>query len=230
MRCNICGGTTFSDMPKRPRVRCATCGSLERTRVAALYLTGSDRPQIGASVLHFAPERGLSKFLRQCSGKGYRALDIDPNRYEGLGVNSFDLCRDLHTLSPASADLIVHNHVLEHVECNYTAVLARLARALKPDGVMLFSVPILPGDFRDEVVSASLEQKLKRFGDSLHMRVFGSDVLHQTLGMVFKIPDHYDLTARFSEATLEDANIPSHHWRAFTGASVFRVTREDLLL
>jgi hypothetical protein len=228
MQCNICGGTVFLDMPKRPKVRCAACGSLERTRVAALYLTGPDRPRPGATILHFAPERGLSALLRQVGGSRYRAFDIDPDRYEGLDVERFDLCRDTDGLAAGSADLIVHNHVLEHLECNYTAVLVRLAKTLKPDGIMLFSVPILPGAFHDEVVDAPLPSKLARFGASLHMRVFGADVLQQTLGMVFRIPDRYDLTERFGEAVLAEANIPPHHWRAFTGASVFRVTRDDL--
>ncbi len=116
--------------------------------------------------------------------------------------------------------------MLEHLECNYTAVLVRLARTLKPDGVMLFSVPILPGDFTDEIVDAPLESKLARFGESLHVRRFGAAVLQQTLGMVFHIPERYDLTARFPEAQLREANIPQHHWHGYTGASIFRVTRE----
>lgn len=86
----------------------------------------------------------------------------------------------------------------------------------------------LPGAFHDEVVDAPLPSKLARFGASLHMRVFGADVLQQTLGMVFRIPDRYDLTERFGELVLAEANIPPHHWRAFTGASIFRVTRDDL--
>lgn len=228
MQCNICGGTVFSDMPKRPLARCEQCGSLERTRVAALYLLGADKPAPGSRVLHFAPERGLSRALHAAAGPGYRALDIDPDRYPGLGVEPFDLCRDLFTLAPRSVDLIVHNHVIEHLECNYTVVLARLARCLSDTGVMLFSMPILPGGYMDELIEAPLDAKRAHFGDALHVRRFGRDVLDRTLGMIFPVPDRYDLTARFSESELRDANIPSHHWRTFTGASIFRVTRNDL--
>jgi SAM-dependent methyltransferase len=230
MQCNICGGTTFSDMPKRPKVRCERCGSLERTRVTALYLNEQDRPQRGHHVLHFAPERGLVTLLRDCAGAGYRALDISPELYLHAPVERFDLCRDLDRLAPGSADLIVHNHVLEHVECNYSAVLARLAAALKPEGVMLFSVPILPGDFTDELTEADLVDKQARFGPALHVRRFGRDHLHRTLGMVVRLPARYDLPALFPEAQLRAANIPDHHWRDFTGASVFRVRRSDLLV
>lgn len=228
MRCNICGGTDFTDMPKRPKVRCAACGSLERTRVVALYLNGPDRPRPDARILHFAPERGLSARLRAATGAHYRALDIDPSRYPDLGVEPFNLCRDVFSLAEGSVDLIIHNHVLEHLECNYTVVLLRLARALTPTGLMLFSVPILPGDFSDEIIQASQDQKVSRFGESLHVRRFGSAVLPVTLGMLFHMPERYDLTQVFPEKQLTEANIPEHHWRAYTGASIFRVKRGDL--
>ena len=156
MRCNICGGTAFTDMPKRPSVRCAGCGSLERTRVAALHVTEHLRPAPGSRILHFAPERGLSAMLREIGGGHYRAVDIDPSRYPGLGVERFDLCTDVFDLARDHYDLIVHNHVLEHVECNYTAVLIRLAHALGDRGTMRFSLPILPGAPTDELIDAPL--------------------------------------------------------------------------
>lgn len=228
MQCNVCGGRNFVDMPKRPKVRCTACGSLERTRVAALYLNGVDRPRRGAAILHFAPERGISAMLRQTEDASYRAVDLNPELYPGLGVERFDLCRDVFDLPVAGYDLIVHNHVLEHLECNYSVVLLRLVKALKPGGIMLFSVPILPGEFTDVVGDATLAEKLSRFGDSLHMRVFGAAVLQRTLGMIVAIPERYDLVGRFPEAQLEDANIPRHHWQAYTGASIFRVGHGDL--
>lgn len=228
MQCNICGGTTFSDMPKRPRVRCVDCGSLERTRVAALHIArmGDLPPQ--AHILHFAPERGLSVMLRELGGENYRALDIDPSRYPGLDVERFDLCEDVFDLALEHYDLIVHNHVLEHIECNYSVVLIRLLRSLKPSGRMLFSMPILPGEFRDELIEASAEEKQERFGPMVHVRRFGTDRLQQTIGMIFRIPEQYDLRASFAEEELSDANIPRHHWSAYTGASVFRVGHADL--
>jgi hypothetical protein len=228
MRCNICGGTTFLDMPKRPAVRCADCGSLERTRVAALHLARYVALPPGARILHFAPERGLSRMLRGVGGANYRAVDIDPERYPGVGVERFDLCRDIFGLPRDAYDLIVHNHVLEHIECNYTIVLLRLTQALTAAGTMLFSVPILPGHFSDELIDLPLEAKRAHFGDMLHVRRFGTDFIQQTLGMIFPIPARYDLLASFSQSELEEANIPAHHWTQLTGASIFRVQRADL--
>ena len=179
MQCNICGGTDFTDMPKRPKVRCADCGSLERTRLTALYVGRHVDLPPDAHILHFAPERGLAAMLGELGGMNYRALDIDPARYPGLVVERFDLCRDVYNLPLNTFDLIVHNHVLEHVECNYSAVLIRLARSLAETGTMLFSVPIVPGEFRDELIDASWEQKQVRFGPMVHVRRFGTDFLQQ---------------------------------------------------
>lgn len=229
MRCNICGCARFTDMPKRPAVRCAECGSLERTRVAALHVRDLGLAS-GARILHFAPERGLHAVLRGIGGAHHRCLDIAPKRYPDLDVERFDLCRDVFALPPGSQDLIVHNHVLEHLECNYTAVLVRLARALAAGGTMLFSMPILPGPFTDELMDGTEAEKVARFGNMIHVRRFGADFLQQTIGMIFDIPAAYDLTRRFPEPVLAEANIPEHHWHRYTGASVFRVTAADLRL
>jgi phosphoglycolate phosphatase len=214
-------------MPKRPRVRCLGCGSLERTRVAGLHVEALGLPP-GSRILHFAPERGLHDVLRPIGGAGYRALDVEPQKYPFARPEAFDLCRDVFGLEEGSCDLIVHNHVLEHIECNYSAVLLRLLRALKPGGTMLFSMPILPGPFTDELMEGSVEQKREKFGDMLHVRRFGAGFIQQTIGMLFRVPERYDLTRVFAPAILREANVPEHHWQAFTGASVFRVTPDDL--
>ena len=228
MRCNICGGTEFSDMPGRPLARCVSCGGLERARVAALHIQHKLGLRPGARILHFAPERGLSALLRRIGGANYRACDIDPAKYPGLEVEPFDLCRDVFGLPQGHYDLILHNHVMEHIECNYTMVLLRLARALAPTGTMLFSLPIVDGPFRDELMAGSLADKAAHFGPMIHVRQMGRNFLQATLGMIFELPQRYDLRADFSEAQLTEANIPARHWRKYTGASVMRVTRANL--
>ena len=46
--------------------------------------------------------------------------------------------------------------------------------------------------------------------------------------MIFPVPADYDLRLSFSEDELAEANIPRHHWTAFTGATLFRVRKADL--
>lgn len=229
VRCNICGGHDFLDLPDRPNVRCAACGSLERARVCALHITRRLQPGPGAKVLHFAPERGLQTLLRSTVGvANYRALDVAPDNYPGLDVKSFDLCQDVFELEERSTDLIVMNHVLEHIECSYAAVLVRLARALTDNGALLFSVPIGGDDFWDHIVTGTADEKAARFGAFRHYRHFGRAFIGQTLGMLFDLPPQYDLTRTFTEQELVSANIRPHHWRKYTGASVFVIRRADL--
>ena len=184
MHCNICGGTAFSDMPGRPLARCVSCGGLERARVAALHIEHKLALKPDARILHFAPERGLSALLRRIGGENYRPCDIDPSKYPGLGVEPFDLCKDVFGLPSGHYDLIVHNHVMEHIECNYTVVLQALARALAPSGTMLFSLPIIDGPFRDELIAGTVEEKAAHFGPMLHVRQMGRAFLQDRKSVV----------------------------------------------
>lgn len=230
MRCNLCGSGTFVEVPGRGNVRCAACGSLERTRVTGLLIDAQVKPTAGARILHFAPELGLATKLSGIGGDNYRAVDIAPDSYSGLGVpvTRFDLCRDVFQLPRGGFDLIVHNHVLEHIECNYSVVLIRLLQALAPTGMMLFSTPLLDESFSDALIEGTRDEKRRRFGAALHVRQFGRPFLQQTLGMIFHLPPAYDLTGTIAPDVLEDANIARRHWRKWTGASVFCVGRRDL--
>lgn len=228
LRCNICGGESFLDMPGRPKVRCESCGSLERTRICAMRLQGDLKPKPGASVLHFAPERGLAAFLRALSQGAYRAVDIAPENYPGSGAEKFDLCRDVFDLPENAYDVIVLNHVLEHIECNYSAVLLRLARSLTDDGVMLFSVPVEGEEFRDNIALGTLEEKTARFGAFRHYRNFGRAFIGETLGMLFHMPADNDLTRYFTEDQLRTASIRPNHWHKVTGATLFAVRKRDI--
>lgn len=153
-----------------------------------------------------------------------------PPRYAHLGIDVelFDLCHDVFTLPRGRYDLIVHNHVLEHIECNYSVVLIRLAQSLSENGAMLFSVPIVGDDFTDAIVDASDEEKAARFGAFRHYRHFGRRFIAETLGMIFDMAPDYDLTRDFRPEVLREANIPEHHWHDFTGTSIFVVRRRDL--
>ncbi|GGH28104.1 hypothetical protein GCM10007036_37110 [Alsobacter metallidurans] len=228
MHCNLCGGDRFTDMPKRPQVRCASCGSLERTRLVGLHIQERIRPAAGSRILHFAPERGLAALLRPIGGDQYDAVDIEPEKYPGLGVRRFDLCADVFDLPRGHYDLIVHNHVLEHIRCSYSVPLIRLAQALAPGGVMLFTMPILPGPFTEELVDLPEAQMIERFGPMIHVRRFGDAFIPDTIGMIFRTPARYDVTERFSPERLREINLPERHWRAWTGSSVFEVRPDDL--
>ena len=116
--CPQCKGTEIIDFNGRTAVRCAKCKSLERTRVVYLFLERHVRPQPGWKVLHLAPEAVLSQHLYDLVGDGYEPADLDPARYAKrapIPVRQLDLCDGAAKLPSDHYDLVMHNHVLEHV-------------------------------------------------------------------------------------------------------------------
>jgi hypothetical protein len=107
MECNICGAIEFVDYKTRGAIRCAACGSIERTRVLALYLEKHVTLRPGLRVLHFAPERQLFPRIAKIVGETYHVRDIDVTRYakfkqNGVSVEAFDLCKDVESLPAAT--------------------------------------------------------------------------------------------------------------------------------
>lgn len=154
----------------RPDARCPDCGALERHRLVWLYLQhrlsffdGTPR-----RMLHLAPELALERPLRQVPG---------------LTRVTADLCRtDVMTrldvtrlpFPDDSFDVIYCSHVLEHVPDD-AAAMAELRRVLRPAGWGILQVPVLR-DVTDEDPSVvSPEERLRRFGQRDHVRVYGRD-------------------------------------------------------
>ena len=228
-RCNLCGSDAFRDMGNRKDAICTRCGSYERTRVMKLFLDSNPRVA-GASILHLAPERGLYSYLSEVAGD-YITGDIDLERYSHIpAIHKIDLC-DVKTYTGLGRfDFIIHSHVIEHVPCNYTAVLMNLHRLLKPDGIHMFAFPIYGSAYAEDLSDLSESEKERRFGQYDHCRKFSSIDLDRTLGAIFKLPETYDLRDRFPDAVLDAANIPEIARKGFSGHSIFRFSRSDLLL
>jgi phosphoglycolate phosphatase len=225
--CNLCGSTSFKDMRARVNMKCAECGSLERTRALALKLEAAGLPRTGDRVLHFAPEKGLARyFIERVGEENYRACDLEPKRYSFLDVERFDLCRDSSSLPADTYHLIVHLHVMEHIPCNYTAVLHHLHRSLHPDGVHAMCIPFLGGSFDDCWGDLPDEEREFRFGQHDHVRRFGREDIQSTLGMLFDIPDTYDLESQFGCNALKRHRIPEYASKGFTPNTIFFVRKQ----
>lgn len=232
-QCNVCGSEAFVDFRKRPAAQCGECGSLERTRVLMLHLQKLNLLSAGTKVLHFAPERGLATTIRRSVGEeNYTPVDINPKRYlrDVEGVKRFDLCKDSFSLKPQSFDVILHSHVMEHVPCNYGAVLVNLHRALTTRGFHICSIPILPGRYDETTARLDAQEAVRRFGQHDHVRRFGADDLSLSLGMIFWMPESYDLSACFHEAELTKAHVPKYAQRGFSPHSVFVFPKDGLRL
>lgn len=155
---------------------CPVCFATTRTRLVWYWLSREsgllDAP---LRVLHVAPDFGIHWQLLARKGLGYRAVDLDPTRYGYAG--SID-AGDLTALEEedGSVDLLIANHVLEHVEDEARA-LAEVRRVLRPGGTALLQVPIalkLDHTLEDPAVDTP-EARERRYGQADHVRLYGRD-------------------------------------------------------
>lgn len=232
--CNICGCSRFVDMAPnpasifvRPRAQCDGCHSLERHRLlyellrSRSYLNGARR------VLHIAPELGLARALCARFGDGYFACDIDPAKYPGLSVARVDLCDGLAEFSEQSFDIVIHNHVLEHIACDYKTILRQLDLLVAQGGVHAFTVPFMSGGFR-ESFSDSESDRLKNFGQTDHYRVFGTEDLSSTIAAVVKVPEAYDASLMVPPERLREIAVPENQWRGYNNNAVFFIEKSGV--
>ncbi|WP_340313338.1 HAD-IA family hydrolase [Rhizorhabdus argentea] len=231
-RCNICGSTEFVARQKRGYVQCAGCGSNERGRLLWMMLEKHDLLKPGLRVLHLAPERAFAERLHALYGDGYEPVDIDPTQYDfAPNIRKIDLVEDAAKLPSDHYDLIIHSHVMEHIPCNITAVLYHLHRSLKDHGKQICCIPVIrDGTSAEDLGRLTAEDAIARFGQDDHVRTFGGKDMQKTLGMLFALPDRYDLTRDIDEATLIRNVIPRINWRGWSPNSVLVIEKDDLLL
>lgn len=232
IECNICGGREFIEFKNRGKIRCSDCRSIERTRIFWMYLEKFAHLQNGMQVLHFAPENAVSEKIYKLVGNGYDALDLNPARYSFNGTRQFNLCEEVESLESDKYDLILHNHVLEHLPCNITAVLWHMHRSLKRDGLHMFSIPLTGGNYDEHLGNLEKQDAIARFGQHDHVRNFGQNDINKSLGMVFNIDSllKKTLAVRFPRSKLRCYNIPKNRWHTFNGATMFLLRKHHLKL
>lgn len=153
---------------------CPRCGSTDRDRHLKLYFlhTGIAERIAGARVLHFAPERALEPWLESLGATRYMRADLFPARH---GIERVDL-QDL-PFDAASFDIVIANHVLEHVTLLDSAT-AEIARVLRPGGVAILQTPWCAGLAAtvDDPTVVDPIARTQLFGQDDHVRLFGRDV------------------------------------------------------
>jgi SAM-dependent methyltransferase len=175
VECPCCGGRFRCFLPggpeRRPNARCPRCGSLERHRLVWLWLQrATDLLEARHRVLVVAPERFLQEALRARPNLDYLSIDLE----SPLAMRHMDVTR--LDLADASFDVVVCNHVLEHVSDD-RAAMRELLRVLRPTGWAVLQTPIdMSREISDEdpTVTDSSE-RLRRFGQADHVRTYGRD-------------------------------------------------------
>ena len=196
-QCNICGNnvdkfipyrggsSTISEFQKKLKIigsdvdnfSCPHCGCHDRERHLKLFieqtriLEGKQRIRI----LHFAPERSVLNLLTKFNPEIHILADLytsDP-RFEKINIEAIPY-------GNASFDLVIANHILEHVD-NPDLALSEINRVLKDDGFAILQTPysqLLENTFEDKAIDDS-ENRLFFYGQEDHARVFGRDIFRK---------------------------------------------------
>ena len=177
--CPVCGRSFRRLLPygyveQRENALCPSCLSLERHRLLWLWLQReTDLFRTMPRLLHVAPEVCLMRHLKP----RYRTC---PERYVTADLESplADLHFDVQSipLPDASFDVLLCNHLLEHVADDGRA-LREFYRILKPGGWGVLLCPVDYGraeTFEDDTVTDPGE-RTRLFGQYDHRRVYGRD-------------------------------------------------------
>lgn len=176
--CPVCGSHYRRFMPygyitSREDALCPHCLALERHRMIWLWLSEcSDLFESCPRLLHIAPEVSLMRhFKRLYRGtENYITADLE----SPLADMHFDVQHI--PLEDCSVDVVICNHLLEHVEDDRRA-MRELYRILRPGGWGIALVPedrSLPTTFEDDSITDPKE-RTHIFGQYDHRRIYGRD-------------------------------------------------------
>ena len=166
-----------------PDGQCPICGALDRVRLLYLYLLHKTdvfhKPQ---KILHVAPETRIGNRIRRVTGVDYLTADLNP---EGVMVKM-----DIMDIQypDNSFDVIICNHVLEHVADDQKA-MRELCRTLKPGGWAILQVPIslvLTKTYEDSSITTPVGRE-QAFGQGDHVRLYARDYRERLENAGFKV-------------------------------------------
>lgn len=154
---------------------CYKCESRDRERLLYAFIIKELDLSKDISILHIAPEPKLSKILLDRNFKEYICGDLFTGNYyypeHVKNINILSIPYENNYF-----DLIICNHVLEHIPEDAKA-MKEILRVLKPGGKAILQVPISKNNQKThEDFSISDPQKRKElFGQFDHVRIYGQD-------------------------------------------------------
>lgn len=181
--CNICGGDEYIDFNGRQKILCSSCKSLERHRLIrwTLEKLGYISTKQGIKrALHLAPEEMTHRYLVKSMGIGYICSDLMPEKYPHAQCLKLALPDGFNIFPDNYFDLILHNHVLEHIPGDYRDHLAQFLRILRPGGHMVFTLPGISRTTKTVQCGENLpsdDERIRLHGQSDHYKSFGYDLI-----------------------------------------------------
>jgi ubiquinone/menaquinone biosynthesis C-methylase UbiE len=175
--CNICNHSLrkFIPLPEGDKL-CPRCGSLARNR--RLYdILQKQYLKKNTTVLDFSPSRNLYRILKENENIKYISTDFAG---EFLSDQQYDITRI--DLPDECIDLVICYHILEHIDDDARA-MTELYRILKIDGACLIQTPFKEGDIVEDPLIRTSEERLKRFGQADHVRVYSVNGLKNRLSL-----------------------------------------------
>lgn len=160
----------------RAEDECPVCRANDRTRLLYLYLCDHTRLFAGGErTLHIAPERAIVLKARTLPADTYICGDMDPGRYLAFRP-LVPLDVEALPFADASFDLIICNHVLEHVGDDRRA-MRELWRTLRPSGRAILQVPIAERleTTREDPSVVTPEARGEVFGQPDHVRLYAAE-------------------------------------------------------
>lgn len=146
---------------------------------------GGDR-LAGKRILHFAPEKAVAERMR--GNPLYETADLNqPGVTHRVDIKGT-------ALPDASYDVVIANHVLEHIDDDHAA-MRELFRLLKPGGIAVLSVPLNASrheTYENTAIHGTAE-RFAHFSAEDHIRYYGLDFTDRLASVgfatsVFRLP------------------------------------------
>lgn len=156
----------------RPDGLCPRCHSSDRERLTKIVMEQVVNCSSGAAVFIVAPERNLYDFFRKQLTAKVFAGDIAPRFYDWAEeITEQDLTK--LTYDDEAFDIVVCNHVLEHIPDDRKA-MREILRVLKPGGYAMLGVPHSHtiDEIEEDLTIHDPEEQIRRFGQRDHVRIY----------------------------------------------------------
>jgi len=184
--CPVCGKTSYFKpfgYPPRQKAACPRCGSVERHRLLWIFLQRKTDlfKRAAGKMLHVAAEPCFESRFKKAFGRNYVTADLyNPDAMVKMDITGIQYPNE-------SFDIVICNHVLEHVSDDLKAI-REFYRVLKKGGWAILLVPIADIDKTYEDFSINTDAgRLAAFGQADHVRKYGKDYIERLKSADFTV-------------------------------------------